>query len=169
MYWTRNSINNILSYCGLGTIHILRNHIFRIFEPPPPLRKHVLSTKNNQKLAFSDPPSPYKWLRNIWLVPYTIWQNIVHWITSSSVHENSKLRTQIVFCFDIHNMFNDFMQLFRKVTSEKKPTVKICRKKECFSRKKFTPLWYVLHNILLVCIDEESRGYTKTNVEWVGT
>ena len=45
----------IFSY---GTIHILRNHIFRIFGPPPPLRNHVFSTENNQKLAFSDPPSP---------------------------------------------------------------------------------------------------------------
>ena len=42
----------------LGTIHILRNHIFRIFGPPSPLRNHVFSTENNQKLAFSDPPSP---------------------------------------------------------------------------------------------------------------
>ena len=41
-----------------GTIHILRNHIFRIFGPPsPPLRNHVFSTENNQKLAFSDPPA----------------------------------------------------------------------------------------------------------------
>ena len=39
-----------------GTIHILRNHIFRIFGPPSPLRKHVFSAENNQKLAFSDPP-----------------------------------------------------------------------------------------------------------------
>ena len=30
----------------LGTIHILRNHIFRIVGPPPPLRKHVFSTEN---------------------------------------------------------------------------------------------------------------------------
>ena len=41
-----------------GTIHILRNHFFRIFGPPPPLRNHVFSTENNQKLAFSDPPPP---------------------------------------------------------------------------------------------------------------
>ena len=27
-------------------------------DPPPPLRNHVFSTENNQKLAFSDPPSP---------------------------------------------------------------------------------------------------------------
>ena len=33
-------------------------------DPPPPLRKHVFSTENNQKLAFSDLP-PYKGLRNI--------------------------------------------------------------------------------------------------------
>ena len=30
-------------------------------DPPPPLRNHVFSTENNQKLAFSDPPlPPYK-------------------------------------------------------------------------------------------------------------
>ena len=42
----------------LGTIHILRHHIFWIFGPPSPLRNHVFSTENNQKLAFSDPPPP---------------------------------------------------------------------------------------------------------------
>ena len=42
----------------LGTIHILRHHIFGIFGPPSPLRQHVFSTKNKQKLAFSDPPPP---------------------------------------------------------------------------------------------------------------
>ena len=31
-------------------------------DPPPPLRQHVFSTKNKQKLALSDPPPPYKWL-----------------------------------------------------------------------------------------------------------
>ena len=29
-------------------------------DPPPPLRQHVFSTKNKQKLAFSEPPSPPK-------------------------------------------------------------------------------------------------------------
>ena len=29
-----------------------------LLDPPPPLRNHVFSTENNQKLAFSDPPSP---------------------------------------------------------------------------------------------------------------
>ena len=38
----------------IWTIYILRNHIFRIFGPPTPLRKHVFSTENNQKLAFSE-------------------------------------------------------------------------------------------------------------------
>ena len=27
-------------------------------DPPPPLRYHVFSTENNQKLVFSDPPPP---------------------------------------------------------------------------------------------------------------
>ena len=39
----------------LETIHILRKDIFRIFGPPPFLRKFVFSTENKQKLAFSDP------------------------------------------------------------------------------------------------------------------
>ena len=34
-------------------------------DPLPPLRQHVFSTKNKQKLAFSDPPPPYKYLHNI--------------------------------------------------------------------------------------------------------
>ena len=42
-----------------GTIHILRHHIFGILDPPPPLRQHVFSTKNKQKLAFSDPQLTY--------------------------------------------------------------------------------------------------------------
>ena len=47
-------------FVALGTIHILHHHIFGIFGPPSPLRQHVFSTKNKQKLAFSDPPPPYK-------------------------------------------------------------------------------------------------------------
>ena len=31
---------------------------FGFLDPPPPLRQHVFSTKNKQKLAFSDSPSP---------------------------------------------------------------------------------------------------------------
>ena len=42
----------------IWTIYILRNHIFRIFGPPTPLRKHVFSTENNQILTYADPPSP---------------------------------------------------------------------------------------------------------------
>ena len=42
----------------LGTIHKLRKHIFRIFGPRSPLHKHVFSTENKQKLAFSDSPPP---------------------------------------------------------------------------------------------------------------
>ena len=45
-------------YECLGTIHILRNHIFRNFGPPSPLSNHVFSTENNRKLTFSDPPPP---------------------------------------------------------------------------------------------------------------
>ena len=46
---------NLAGHCTvhIGTIHILRNHIFRIFDPPPPppLFKHVFSTKNNKKIG----------------------------------------------------------------------------------------------------------------------
>ena len=47
----------------LETIHTLRKHIFRIFRPPSPLRKHVFSTENKQKLAFSEPSAYviYEW------------------------------------------------------------------------------------------------------------
>ena len=47
-------------------------------DPPPPLRQHVFSTKNKQKLAFfSDPPSPptsadviYEW--SLWKLQLSI-------------------------------------------------------------------------------------------------
>ena len=40
------------------------------------LSKHVFSTENKQKLAFSD-LHPYKCLRNIWMVPvWTLWHPI---------------------------------------------------------------------------------------------
>ena len=32
--------------------------ILGFLDPPPPLRQHVFSTKNKQKLAFSAPPPP---------------------------------------------------------------------------------------------------------------
>ena len=54
----------------LGTIHILRNHIFRIFGPPsPPYVIMFLALKIIKNWHFLTPP-PYKWLRNIWMVPY---------------------------------------------------------------------------------------------------
>ena len=49
-----------------GTIHTLRQHVFRIFGPFP-LRKHVFSTENKQRLAFCHPFPPtsvyvvYEW------------------------------------------------------------------------------------------------------------
>ena len=47
------------TWLAIGTIHVLRHQIFGIFGPPLPLlRQHVFSTKNKQKMAFSDPPSP---------------------------------------------------------------------------------------------------------------
>lgn len=41
-----------------GTIHIRRNHDFRIFGPTYPQCNHFFSTKDKQNLAFSDPPHP---------------------------------------------------------------------------------------------------------------
>ena len=59
LLWHENS-NKVMWICILTRDHsyILRNHIFRIFGSPSPLRKHVFSTENNQKLALSDPPPP---------------------------------------------------------------------------------------------------------------
>ena len=39
---------------------MLRHHIFGIFGPPSPLRNHVFSHENNQKMTFSDLPPPLK-------------------------------------------------------------------------------------------------------------
>jgi hypothetical protein len=41
-----------------GTIHILRKHIFGLFETPPSLSKNISITKNKQKLPFSNFPLP---------------------------------------------------------------------------------------------------------------
>ena len=64
----------VLVIDNLGTIHILRKHILRFFGPPfgapvavLALRKHILCTKNRQKLPFSNPLPPvsayviYEW------------------------------------------------------------------------------------------------------------
>ena len=67
-----------------GNIHILRHHIFGICGPPSPQRQHVFSTKNKQKLAFSDPPSPptsadviYEWSpRNTQSITYILLSKI---------------------------------------------------------------------------------------------
>ena len=53
---------NDASFLVQETIHILRKHIFRIFEPPSPLRKLVFSTESKQKLELSDPLSPLQGL-----------------------------------------------------------------------------------------------------------
>ena len=62
-------------------------------DPPPPLRKHVFSTENNQKLAFSDPPSPptsdyviYEW--SLMQMPFT--KNAEMLLTYELLHVNSK-------------------------------------------------------------------------------
>ena len=57
---------------GLGTIHLLRKHIFMLFGPNSTLRKHIFNTKCKQKLPFSNLPSSpsSKCLHNIWMVPY---------------------------------------------------------------------------------------------------
>ena len=43
---------------NLGTIHILRKHIFVLFGPTPLLCKHVLCTENKQKLLTFNPLPP---------------------------------------------------------------------------------------------------------------
>ena len=61
-----SSMNQNLSAISIpiGTIHILRKHIFSPFWPPPPrapsLRKHILCTKNKEILPFSNSPVPLK-------------------------------------------------------------------------------------------------------------
>ena len=57
--------NTIMIYKGQKEIVCLRDHSYitsshfwDFWTPSPPLRQHVFSTKNKQKLAFSDPPSP---------------------------------------------------------------------------------------------------------------
>ena len=50
----------------MNILHLLHVLFLGFFDPPPAQRKHVFSTENKQKLAFSD---PLKWLRNIWMAP----------------------------------------------------------------------------------------------------
>ena len=52
---------------GLGTIHILRQHIFGLFLPHP-LCQHKYSTQRQQNWPFSRPTQSFRW-RNIWMVP----------------------------------------------------------------------------------------------------
>ena len=60
----------------LGTIHILRNlnHIFRIFGPPPPLRKMFLALKIIKNWHFLTPSPPtsyyviYEWSLMKWFM-----------------------------------------------------------------------------------------------------
>ena len=51
----------------LGTVHILRKHIFMHIGPPSPLRKHNFRSESKQKLNFFYPRPSL--LRNIWMVP----------------------------------------------------------------------------------------------------
>ena len=84
-------------------IYYVHKQIFRICKPPSPLRKHVFSTKNKQKWAFSDPPTPYKWLRNIWMVPSVRQRHV--WVTNvgplrgvKSQQQRSAVVTSLFFC-----------------------------------------------------------------------
>ena len=54
-------------YKLLGTIHILRQHIFGLFEPTHPLCQHKYSIENQQKSPFSEPTQSICW-HNIWMV-----------------------------------------------------------------------------------------------------
>ena len=42
----------------MNILHLLHVLFLGFFDPPPAQRKHVFSTENKQKLAFSDPLSP---------------------------------------------------------------------------------------------------------------
>ena len=44
--------------------------------------KHILCTENKQQLQFSNPlrPPPYKWLRNIWMVPNQFFLVILNFV-----------------------------------------------------------------------------------------
>ena len=66
-------------------------------DPPPPLRNHFFSTENNQKLAFSDPPSPPT-------SDYVIYE----WsLGSNSLETNSYIYTKYVF------ELSSFLHFFR--------------------------------------------------------
>ena len=54
--------------------------------PPSPLRQHVFSTKNQQKLAFSDPPSPS-----------TSADVIYEWSLSSLVYREQPINTLLLW------------------------------------------------------------------------
>ena len=57
-YSALNAVRLLCSDDSEGTIHILRNHIFRGFFVPSPLPKHISCTENKQKLPFSNPIPP---------------------------------------------------------------------------------------------------------------
>ena len=48
----------ICKFCARDHSYITSSHFWVFLDPLPPLRQHVFSTKNKQKLAFSDPPPP---------------------------------------------------------------------------------------------------------------
>jgi hypothetical protein len=50
--------NAMMPFCNKGPFIYYVITCLGFLDPPPPLRQHVFSTKNKQKLAFSDPPSP---------------------------------------------------------------------------------------------------------------
>ena len=72
----------LLRIANLGTIQVLRQHVFGFFRPThPPTRNYVSinSTVNQQKLPFSDPTHPLLCWRNTWMVPWCL-----TWCTSYS-------------------------------------------------------------------------------------
>ena len=58
--WRRSHLENLAK--GPFIYYVIT--FLGFLDPPPPLCQHVFSTKNKQKLAFSDPPTPptiYEW------------------------------------------------------------------------------------------------------------
>ena len=50
----------------LGTIQVLRHHVFDFFRPTHPTLM-IYSTVNHQELPFSDPTHPLLWWHNTWM------------------------------------------------------------------------------------------------------
>ena len=64
------------SYQCLGSVHILRNYILGIFDPPSVIKIAIFPYIKIEGRNHLRPPPP-KWLRNMWTLPYVrlLWTN----------------------------------------------------------------------------------------------